>query len=489
MNDAQGPPLLGLLSIHCSPSAIGDLYDYFHTRSKGQILQECQERKCKHQSCDHGAEPLTIPLASLLSNSERSSIISCLSPVSSDATSSSGSRKVTARTSYQDTASVISNHVEEQYDNRLHTVNKPDDLPSTPQSIQNSPHPGTLVHIPSTIVEKVWHVCITCSKKYSTRHKLQRHHEDKCECEGVYVCPDCPESMQQTFERWDRFMSHIRSHRGKCDSNCTSTNGKSCPVHLANIDKSSNFRLWPQKVAWGCPVCLNCFVSRKQWLEHEKTHYKDIVLRQHRDSCDVDVKGWAVMTRLKSLLFKSKVLGAATSKYNWDVCHWPLSTDAFENLFFALERLTLPAQISVHDQYKNLNATDAIVDYAFRLGLSGMPHSVLDLDSADFRSKISLPYSGSFSKPLPSRIQISSQHVGCDAEVAGPSYGNVGPPEPANSSSIPLNRTIDADFYAQPTLRPQTSRFSTHAHQTSKPRDHPNNTSTRTKSTSSLSRR
>jgi hypothetical protein len=52
MGDARGPHPLALLSILYSPLDIGHLYDYVHSRTKEQIIQEFLEhrRQCEQST-------------------------------------------------------------------------------------------------------------------------------------------------------------------------------------------------------------------------------------------------------------------------------------------------------------------------------------------------------------------------------------------------------------------------------------------------------
>jgi hypothetical protein len=123
----------------------------------------------------------------------------------------------------------------------------------------------------------------------------------------------------------------------------------------------------PEKKAWGCPCCDNCFDSFDDWTKHSTHHQVE----------NEKVVGWSLSTMVQSLLFKQPYLADAvaslrTQGYDRNTVDWTKVSDStLQELREALERHKLPDAVQADWEYRFLQPPEALVKYAFFLGACG----------------------------------------------------------------------------------------------------------------------
>ena len=135
---------------------------------------------------------------------------------------------------------------------------------------------------------------------------------------------------------------------------------------------SATFQEYPPKKAWGCPVCGTCFNTDREWYQHEKVHYTDVITQGRQ----IFITGWN-KNLLVTALLKSNYLRSATAGYSWSLCHWDcediIGDLEFKRLIFAPERQCLPPLIKKDGIYARLSNKKALVAYAYYMGCYGAP--------------------------------------------------------------------------------------------------------------------
>lgn len=360
----RGFELLAFLSTFCGLRDILGLHDLLNTHSADDIIKLSEDLR---RSCTFW-RPVSFPVladldfpATALTDSQRYSIVSILSSLSSSSTGSRDSR--TQAPSFTETSRPLQWTTE-----AVRSSFSPSANPATSphSSLPVRAFPASECHTPASLVgtKRTLFFCITCKKRYKTSQLLKRHYDESCESVGIWICPLCPEQSPKEYIR-----------PGSCQQHIDDIHGKE-PGHKQGFRPV--LRRYPDKRAWGCPVCGAFFDTRVRFHEHTGTHYNYVRLDDRRPN-EIEVDNWAFDRQVFALVH-SEELRHAASRYNWVFCHtWPEDEGGRKSLLFALERLTLPRNLESHPHYAGLDAAEAIVAYAFRIGLSWNPDSLRDL--------------------------------------------------------------------------------------------------------------
>jgi hypothetical protein len=194
--------------------------------------------------------------------------------------------------------------------------------------------------------------CFACNEQFKNKGSLSRHQKEQCEREKISACSLCPlpQPMYYTKERLLRH--HVTSHGDKCPNGCSKKENKisiPCKEHL-----SESFEKLPSKKAWGCPYCVSCFKTFKDWNEHCANHLR---------KAD-KVPKWCFGTMIWSLLQQDS-LTEARMRHNIPETNWSsLNEKTCSGLREILEHCKIPSALRPHE-YWYLAECDAVVRCVF----------------------------------------------------------------------------------------------------------------------------
>jgi hypothetical protein len=200
-------------------------------------------------------------------------------------------------------------------------------------------------------------ICYTCNGPFKSATTLAKHQNEFCEQKVEWVCPACPRKVFGLQERLNRH--HMEAHADSCPYGCDKREkllSKACKLQLSKCS-----RQLATKKAWGCPCCIKCFGSLEEWSHHVSSHPIQ----------NKKVQDWSYSTMIWSLLKQPYI----SDHVPWDRCSWStLSKGLSLSLRHALERHEVPAAVSAHVDYRDLDRPAAIAQYAFNLGTTGKAH-------------------------------------------------------------------------------------------------------------------
>ena len=201
------------------------------------------------------------------------------------------------------------------------------------------------------------HFCIACDISFTNSEALKKHQAEFCERKLDWICPTCP---GQTFGLLDRLnRHHHKAHAGTCPHGCDKR--KTYPSDHCKVALSQCYRTAPEKKAWGCPCCVNCFDTLEAWNQHKGIH----------GTQNEKVENWSFSTMVRSLLHQH-ALDLHFAKFPWWRCNWSeLGKGDCLRLKLALERHVIPSVVSEHPDYSRLDHSEALALYTFRLGITG----------------------------------------------------------------------------------------------------------------------
>jgi hypothetical protein len=203
-------------------------------------------------------------------------------------------------------------------------------------------------------------ICYTCNVSCKSATTLAKHQTEFCERKIEWVCPACPQKVFGLQERLNRH--HKDAHADSCPYGCDKrekSHSEACKLELSKCS-----RHLATKKAWGCPCCVEWFESLEEWSHHVSSH----PIQNEK------VRDWSYSTMIWSLLKQPYISHHVTLEY-WERCTWStLSKELTLSLRHALERHEVPAAVSAHVDYCDLDGPTALATYAFNLGTTGMAH-------------------------------------------------------------------------------------------------------------------
>lgn len=226
-------------------------------------------------------------------------------------------------------------------------------LPQIFPDVHDSPHANqTSPYSQTAQANSEMHYCLTCKKCYTDQVGLKKHQKEKCESTGYWLCLRC---LNSPSKRWITFGREyrLREHHQKEHE------------EQADLDMDKAIRKYPPQKVWGCPCCLTCFSSRKEWHNHEENHIQAV----HWDGKNGDtlINGWSWMTLFGSLLLRSSFLKDAASRYDWESCNWRQGEEICRKVKFVLERYELPPDTARYHDNSPLRTAEDFVSYAYQM--------------------------------------------------------------------------------------------------------------------------
>jgi hypothetical protein len=200
-----------------------------------------------------------------------------------------------------------------------------------------------------------WNVCMACDQSYALPAGLGKHQRTVCERTRYWQCRLC---RDQIFEKVSELHQHYVSHH---DDTCSDSYNESssspsdhCKAYL------SQWSIEVAKKSYGCPCCIGCFDTIRDWNKHKATHWNQV--RNGK------VSNWSFSTMVRSLL-RHRDLLAASSQYNWSLCDWAyMKKNECRTLRFALERHVIPSTMFNNEIYSRLAMPHSLVLHTFALG-------------------------------------------------------------------------------------------------------------------------
>jgi hypothetical protein len=254
-----------------------------------------------------------------LSNSQRSSLISNFSRLSS--------------------ASSFSTYSQESV-----TTDGPHKNHETCQGLQRVSHAQETVSSPSVTTNTPL-ICFACSKHCSTQSALKRHQDEKCERRVDWTCPDC----QWTGERLIRH--YATSHGDQCRQCCSIPGERVCDD--CRVRLSESYLTLPRIQTWGCPYCSAYFHDFDFWNKHCICHH------QRGEAWSWPMMIWSLLQQFDLSRF---------GQYDWNVCDWSkLNEKTGPELRDDLQRLRLPKDVRRHQEYCELQIDEVLVRYTHGL--------------------------------------------------------------------------------------------------------------------------
>jgi hypothetical protein len=200
-----------------------------------------------------------------------------------------------------------------------------------------------------------WNVCMACDQSYALPAGLGKHQRTVCERTRYWQCRPC---RNQIFEKVSELHQHHLSDHGDtcfhCYNETNSSPSDHCKAYL------SQWSIDIAKKAYGCPCCIGCFDTLRDWNKHKTTHW-------HRVR-NGKVSNWSFSTMVRSLL-RHCDLFAASRKYDWSLCDWAyMKKNDCRTLRFALERHVIPSPMFNNEIYSHFTMPYSLVLHTFALG-------------------------------------------------------------------------------------------------------------------------